>query len=122
MTSRSMRSSERGRADERDLSAQPVEPRSPIVIVLVADGSLILGGEPITLANLVGAVETRVGDDRTRAIHLRDDRTVDDRVVVGVIDRSVTKGLAGIVFLTDPRSLSGEPSIHSPARGVGSPP
>lgn len=94
-------------------SARPVEPQPPVVITIEADGRLTLGGEAIAPGDLVGAIEARLGGDRTPVLQLRADRAVDYGTIVEVMDLLVTNGLNRIAFLADRSSPGREPSTSA---------
>ncbi|MCW2276470.1 biopolymer transport protein ExbD [Rhodoblastus acidophilus] len=83
-------------------AAQKLDPKPPVILTYARDGKVELDGESYDLAQIVDAVETRLGDDRTQPIHLRADRDSSYGDVVALMDALAARGLTRLALLTGP--------------------
>jgi biopolymer transport protein ExbD len=84
-------------------TSQPVNPKDPIVVSVAADGTYALGTQPMALADLIAALRKATGDDSTRIIQLRSDRSAAYGQIVGLIDEMASNGLVHIALISDPK-------------------
>lgn len=91
-------------------TAQPLDPRAPIVVVIGKDAKLALGNDEISLVRLVEAVRIRQGGDNSRVIHLHGDRDAAYGQVVAVMDELARNGINRIAIVADPRTKAEAPT------------
>ena len=84
-------------------SAQPLNPKEPVIITVRKDGKLFLGQEELSPGQVADAVRTRLGDDRERAIHLRGDRDVVYGDIVAIVDQLAANGFLKVALLANAR-------------------
>jgi biopolymer transport protein ExbD/biopolymer transport protein TolR len=84
-------------------SAQPLNPKEPVIITVRKDGKLYLGREELSPGQVADAVRARLGDDRERAIHLRGDREVAYGDIVAIVDQLAANGLLKVALLANAR-------------------
>jgi biopolymer transport protein ExbD/biopolymer transport protein TolR len=82
-------------------TAQPVNPKDPIVVSITADGSVALGTDTMSVPALIAALLKITGDDTSRIIQLRADKTATYGVIVGLIDELASNGLVHIALISD---------------------
>ncbi len=99
-------------------AAAPLDPKEPIVVTVGKDGKLSLGTDEISPERLVEAVEARLGDDRTRVVHLRGDKDAAYGDVVAVMDRLATNGITHIAIVTAPKNRDKAPESQGGDRAV----
>jgi biopolymer transport protein ExbD/biopolymer transport protein TolR len=92
-------------------SAQPLDPKEPVIVTVAKDGKIYLGQDPISVEELPRAVRARLAGDQTRAIHVRGDREVVYGDIVGIMDRLAQNGLVKIALVANAR---GEPPPRPP--------
>jgi biopolymer transport protein ExbD/biopolymer transport protein TolR len=99
-------------------SAQPLDPKEPVIVTVAKDGKIYLGHDEIAAVDLPLAIRARLGDDRTRAIHLRGDHEVVYGEIVAVMDRLAQNGLTKIALIAnaqrEPRSADSPASLTDP--------
>ena len=95
-------------------TAQPLDPKEPIIITVTRDGKAFVGSDEVAPAELAQAVRARLGNDRDRMIHVRGDRDVMYGEIVGVMDRLAAGGFARIALVANARSEAA-PSSTQPA-------
>jgi biopolymer transport protein ExbD/biopolymer transport protein TolR len=96
-------------------ATQPLDPKEPIVVTVGKDGRLSLGTEEISPDRLVEAVESRLGEDRTRVVRLRGDKDAAYGDVVAVMDRLATHGVTHIAIVTGPKGRDAAPESKAEA-------
>jgi biopolymer transport protein ExbD/biopolymer transport protein TolR len=82
-------------------TAQPVNPKDPIVVSITADGSVALGTDTMSVPALIAALLKITGDDTSRIIQLRADKTATYGAIVGLIDELASNGLVHIALISD---------------------
>jgi biopolymer transport protein ExbD/biopolymer transport protein TolR len=80
-------------------SAEPLDPKEPIVITFQKSGKLFIGRDEIAEDAMVAAVRARVGSDPDRAIHLRGDRDVAYGEMIELMDRLAASGFSKLALL-----------------------
>jgi biopolymer transport protein TolR len=95
-------------------TAQPLDPKEPIIITVTRDGKAFVGGDEVAPAELAQAVRAKLGNDRDRMIHVRGDRDVMYGEIVGVMDRLAAGGFSRIALVANARSEAA-PSATQPA-------
>lgn len=94
-------------------SAQPVNPKEPIVVSVTRDGKVAVGTEEMQIPDLIAALLTMTEGDMTRIIQIRADREANYGSIVTVIDQLATNGMVHIALISDTKS-------HSDAGGADS--
>lgn len=92
-------------------SAEPLDPKEPIVITFQKDGKLFIGRDEIAANAMVAAVRARAGSDPDRAIHLRGDRDVAYGEMVGLMDRLAASGFSKLALLATAAQTE-TPPVH----------
>ena len=90
-------------------TAQPVNPKDPIVVSVTSDGTFALGTQKLELAELIAALIKVTGEDTSRIIQIRSDRTTHYGAVVGLIDQMASNGLVHIALISDGKSKNEDP-------------
>jgi biopolymer transport protein ExbD/biopolymer transport protein TolR len=109
-------------------SAQPFNPKEPIVVSVTASGKVALGQEEMEPAAIVEAILGRAEGDKTRLIQIRADKGASYGAIVAVIDELALSGLTHLALVSDrkssgldPRSApvpaAGKPAVAQPAGG-----
>ncbi len=89
-------------------SAQPINPKQPLVISVTADGVIAVGTDTVALPALVSTLLKLTEGDTTRLIQIRADKTAPYGAIIGVIDELSANGLVHVALVSDPKS-------HAPA-------
>ena len=84
-------------------TAQPLNPKEPVIITVRKDGKLFLGQDELPPGQVTDAVRAKLGDDRDRAIHLRGDRDVSYGEVIAVVDQLAAGGFLKVSLLANAR-------------------
>jgi len=85
-------------------TAQPLEPKEPVIVTVRRDGHAFVGTDEVAPAALAEAVRARLGGDRERMIHVRGDRDVMYGEIVAVMDRLAAGGFTRIALVANARS------------------
>jgi biopolymer transport protein TolR len=89
-------------------TAQPLETKQPVVVVVAKDGSVSVGKDPVSRDELAATVRARLGDSNG-VVQLRGDRDASYGAVVSVMDELAANGVTRIAIVS-----SGRPSPASP--------
>ena len=81
-------------------AAAKLDPKPTVVLTYQRDGRVELDGQTYALAELLPAVEAKLGEDRTQAIHLRADREASYGDIVALLDLLATHGMTRLAVLT----------------------
>ena len=82
-------------------TAQPVNPKEPIVVSITGDGAIALGTETMDVPRLIVALLGMTAGDSTRVIQIRADRGANYGAVVNVIDELANNGMVHIALISD---------------------
>ena len=82
-------------------SAQPLNPKEPIVVSIAKDGGLAIGPDQIASEQLVDLVRIRLGGDPTQVVHLRGDKDASYGQVIQVMDTLIANGITHLAMVTD---------------------
>lgn len=82
-------------------AVEPLDPKEPVVITVQKDGKLFFGRDAVERTAILLKLREAIGDDRTRAIHLRGDRDVAYGEMVSVMDRLAAGGFTRIALLAN---------------------
>jgi biopolymer transport protein ExbD len=89
-------------------TAQTVNSKEPIVVSITGDGVVALGTETMDVPALITALVKTIGDDSTRIIQIRADKTANYGTVVTVIDELANNGLVHIALISDPKARAAD--------------
>ena len=89
-------------------TAQPLETKQPVVVVVAKDGAVSVGKDPVSQDELAATVRARLGDSNG-VVQLRGDRDASYGAVVSVMDELAANGVTRIAIVS-----SGRPSPASP--------
>jgi biopolymer transport protein TolR len=85
-------------------TAQPLETKQPVVVVVAKDGSVSVGKDPVSQDEMAATVKARLGDSNG-VVQLRGDRDASYGAVVSVMDELAASGVTRIAIVS-----SGRPS------------
>ena len=94
-------------------TAEPLEPKAPIVVTVGKGGELWLGRDEIAPDRLVEAVKAALGGDRARVVRLNGDKDAAYGDVVAAMDRLATGGVTHIAILTAPKPMEKTPASET---------
>jgi biopolymer transport protein TolR len=98
-------------------AAQPVDPKEPIIVTITKEGKVFLGHDEVSRDQLASLIQTKMGADRNRVIHVRGDRGAIYGEVVGVMDELARNGFVRIALITNSRAdVEDRPAAPSSAR------
>jgi biopolymer transport protein TolR len=83
-------------------TAQPLEAKDPVVVVVARDGALSVGKDPVTRDELAARVKARLADSNG-VVQLRGDRDASYGDVVSVMDELAANGVTRIAIVSGPR-------------------
>ena len=82
------------------MSAQPTDPKNPIVLTIGADNKISLGADEIARADLVSRIRSMLGTE-DRVVHVRGDRTATYGDIVGVLDELALNGITRLSLIAN---------------------
>jgi biopolymer transport protein TolR len=94
-------------------TAQPLEAKDPVVVVVARDGALSVGKDPVTRDELAARVKARLADSNG-VVQLRGDRDASYGDVVSVMDELAANGVTRIAIVSGPRRAI-SPTAGAPA-------
>jgi len=83
-------------------TAEPLEAKEPIVVVVAKDGALSVGKDPVSRDELAAKVKARLGDSNG-VVQLRGDREASYGDVVSVMDELAANGVTRIAIVSSGR-------------------
>jgi biopolymer transport protein TolR len=98
-------------------SAQPLDPREPVIVTIAKDGKLYVGRDEVSRTVLAAAVHAKLGDDQNRQIYVRGDRDVIYGDIVAVMDQLALSGLVKMALVANASTATAVPSDGSEAIG-----
>ena len=98
-------------------TAQPLENKEPVIVIVAKDGSLSVGKDPVARGELAAKVQAKLGDSNG-VVQLRGDRDAAYGDVVSVMDELAANGISRIAIVSGPRSIV---PPASPAPNTGAP-
>jgi biopolymer transport protein ExbD/biopolymer transport protein TolR len=96
-------------------TAQPVNPKEPIVVSVTSDGRVAVGTDTMDVADLAAALLKMTGGDTARVIQVRADKAANYGAVVGVIDQLSANGLIHIALMSDNKAPPAAAPSAAPA-------
>jgi biopolymer transport protein ExbD/biopolymer transport protein TolR len=98
-------------------SAQPLNPREPVIVTVAKDGKLYVGRDEVSRAVLAAAVHAKLGDDQNRQIYVRGDRDGIYGDIVAVMDQLALSGLVKMALVANASPATAVPSAGPEAIG-----
>ena len=83
-------------------TAQPLENKEPVVVIVAKDGALSVGKDPVSRDELAAKVKAKLGDSNG-VVQLRGDRDASYGDVVSVMDELAANGISRIAIVSGPR-------------------
>ncbi|MGE0237203.1 MAG: ExbD/TolR family protein [Parvibaculaceae bacterium] len=96
-------------------SAEPTDPKNPIVLTIGADSKISLGADEIARADLVPRIRAMIGEE-DRVVHVRGDRSATYGDIVAVLDDLALNGITRLSLIAN-KNAQGEPAASEPAQG-----
>jgi biopolymer transport protein TolR len=84
-------------------SAEPTDPKNPIVLTISADNKISLGADEIARPDLVARIKAMLGEEE-RIVHVRGDRTATYGDIVGVLDELALNGITRLSLIANKNS------------------
>jgi len=91
-------------------SAQPLDAKDPVVVVVARDGAVSVGKDPVSSGELVTKVKDRLRESNG-VVQLRGDREASYGDVVSVMDELAANGVTRIAIVSSGRKA---PPAHRP--------
>ena len=91
-------------------TAQPLENKQPVIVVVARDGSVSVGKDPVSRDDLAATVKARLGDSNG-VVQLRGDRDASYGAVVSVMDELAANGVTRIAIVSSGRPSSASPDL-----------
>jgi biopolymer transport protein TolR len=79
-------------------SAEPTDPKNPIVLTIGADHKISLGADEIARTDLVPRIKSMIGTE-DRIVHVRGDRTATYGDIVTVLDELALNGITRLSLI-----------------------
>ena len=100
-------------------TAQPLENKEPVIVIVAKDGSLSVGKDPVARDGLAAKVKAKLGDSNG-VVQLRGDREASYGDVVSVMDELAANGISRIAIVSGPRSIvpQAPPAPSTPTRAT----
>ena len=94
-------------------TAQPLESKDPVVVVVARDGAVSVGKDQVSRDRLAAAVKARLGESNG-VVQLRGDREAAYGDVVSVMDELAANGVARIAIVSSGRRSALAPTPSPP--------
>jgi biopolymer transport protein TolR len=91
-------------------TAQPLENKQPVVVVVAKDGTVSIGKDPVSQDELAATVKARLGDSNG-VVQLRGDRDAAYGDVVSVMDELAANGVTRIAIVSSGRRSPTSPDL-----------
>ena len=91
-------------------TAQPLENKQPVVVVVAKDGAVSVGKDPVSQDELAATVKARLGDSNG-VVQLRGDRDAAYGDVVSVMDELAANGVTRIAIVSSGRRSPASPDL-----------
>ena len=96
-------------------TAQPLENKQPVVVVVAKDGALSVGKDPVSPDDLAATVKARLGESNG-VVQLRGDRDASYGAVVSVMDELAANGVTRIAIVSSGRRPASASTQPAPAQ------
>lgn len=96
-------------------TAEPLDPKQPIVITVTKEGQLTVGDQTVAREDIAAEVR-RLLDGEDRHVHVRGDREVAYGEIVAVMDHLAANGIVKIALLTTGKSTGDSEPLVTPAQ------
>jgi biopolymer transport protein TolR len=83
-------------------TAEPLEAKNPVVVVVARDGAVSVGKDQVAPGELAATVKARLGESNG-IVQLRGDRDASYGDVVSVMDELAANGISRIAIVSGPR-------------------
>lgn len=95
-------------------SAEPTDPKNPIVLTIAADKKISIGADEVPRAELVSRLREMIGAEE-RIVHVRGDRTASYGDIVGVLDELALNGITKLSLIANKnaaqQSVTPQPAV-----------
>jgi biopolymer transport protein TolR len=91
-------------------TAQPLETKQPVVVVVAKDGALSVGKDPVSRDELGAKVKAKLGESNG-VVQLRGDREASYGDVVSAMDELAANGVTRIAIVSGPRRTVSPTSV-----------
>ena len=81
-------------------SAQPSDPKNPIVLTIAADKKISIGADEVARDELISRIKTMMGEE-DRIVHVRGDRTASYGDIVSVLDELALNGITRLSLIAN---------------------
>jgi len=81
-------------------SAEPTDPKNPIVLTIAADRKITIGPDEIERADLIPRLKAMMGEE-DRIVHVRGDRTASYGDIVAVLDELALNGITRLSLIAN---------------------
>ena len=91
-------------------TAEPLEAKNPVVVVVAKDGAVSVGKDPVGRDQLAATVKARLSDSNG-VVQLRGDRDASYGAVVSVMDELAANGVTRIAIVSSGRRSPASPDL-----------
>ena len=91
-------------------TAQPLETKQPVVVVVAKDGAVLVGNEPVSQDELAAKVKAKLSNSNG-VVQLRGDRDASYGAVVSVMDELAANGVTRIAIVSSGRHTPASPDL-----------
>jgi len=95
-------------------TAEPLEAKNPVVVVIAKDGAVSVGKDPVARGDLAATVKARLGDSNG-VVQLRGDKEAAYGDVVAVMDELAANGVTRIAIVSSGRRSASPPPPRWPS-------
>lgn len=96
-------------------TAEPLDPKQPIVITVTKEGQLTVGDQTVAREDIAAEVR-RLLNGEDRHVHVRGDREVAYGEIVAVMDHLAANGIVKIALLATGKSTGDSEPLVTPAQ------
>ncbi|WP_119390936.1 ExbD/TolR family protein [Taklimakanibacter lacteus] len=98
-------------------SAEPTDPKNPIVLTIAADRKISIGADEVQRADLIPRLRSMIGEE-DRIVHVRGDRTASYGDIVSVLDELALNGITRLSLIANKSSTPQAAVPQAPAPQV----
>ena len=81
-------------------SAEPTDPKNPIVLTIAADRKITIGPDEVQRSDLIPRLKAMMGEE-DRIVHVRGDRTASYGDIVAVLDELALSGITRLSLIAN---------------------